>query len=110
MHRFAAILQKREENHMSRKTNYLDQKSIWIGNYGAIHKVAKMEPLHAENAAAWLARNAVEALMRQELRGDQEITARRIAEILANPRRQISRTKLHKALLKRASQAPKIRA
>lgn len=87
---------------MSRQSNDLDQKSVWIGTYGAINKVAKMQPMHAENAAAWLVRNSVEALMRQELRGEQEITARRIAEI--------SRTKLYKALLKRASQAPKIRA
>lgn len=86
---------------MSRQSNDLDQKSIWIGSYGAINKVSKMDPRHAENAAGWLLGNAIESLMRQELRGPREITAHRIAEILADPRGQIVRTKLYKALTKR---------
>ena len=87
----------------ARAANQLDQCTYWIDSAGHRHAVAKMDPIHAANAAGWLRTNAVQLLMRQALETDTA-TAHRIAEILADPNKAMRLTPLHQRLAERAAQ------
>lgn len=80
----------------------LDQKTRWWSASNGHATIARMTPLHADNAARWLCKNATTLLAQTELQRD-EVSARRMAEILADPEGEMQKTPLYQALLARAA-------
>lgn len=93
---------------MNQHDNRLDQRTTWISGTGTRHRISSMPRAHAENAAAWLRENAVPLLCARELASGAEVTAARLAEVLADPHGQMRLTPLHQALAERAA-APSAR-
>lgn len=85
------------------KANRLDQGIFWVSGTGRSHRIDRMPPTHAQNAATWLQTHAVSVLMKRELTRPDGVTSQRIAEILADPQAQITDTVLYRALQARAA-------
>lgn len=84
-------------------TNRLDQATYWTSGTGRRHRIASMPDDHADNAAGWLISNAVQLLCARELElNPNHIETTRLAQILANPAKEMASTTLYKALRQRA--------